>query len=389
MTNTITYKASSTSTERVEVLGEDSSATFDDSNRMLTLGGEALSYDANGNLSDKGDMELSWDQKNRLVGVLNAPGGDVTYTYDAFSRRVSKAIDGTTTRKYLYDGWDIVEEQDGSGALVARYIRTMNIDEPLARVDSSGNELYYLRDILGSVIALVNSSGDVVTRYNYSPFGDTDVSGVDVDQPFRFTGREWDAETGMYHYRLRTLATDMGRFISEDPLRFAAGDVNFYRYVGNDPANWIDPLGLNPFSNMSTVGKGGQVSHSSLMPPTGARMYWTGLFPGVGRGRGFRDWHYKRNILQQGMCPETEPDDDSPECKEGGWEKFSDNSMTHGGYKDYRGTGGNRGYQCVYDDDRNLVTDPRFSGTYDYFSPQDAWIRHILFDLVPFALFGN
>ena len=190
-------------------------------------------------------LSYSWDQKNRLVGVLNAPGGDVTYTYDAFGRRVTKAIDGTTTRKYLYDGGDIVEEQDGSDNLVARYIRTMNIDEPLARVDSSGDEVYYLRDILGSVIALVNSSGDVVTRYNYSPFGDTDVIGVDVDQPFRFTGREWDAETGMYSYRLRTYAPDMGRFISEDPLRFGAGDVNFYRYVGNNPANFIDPMGLD------------------------------------------------------------------------------------------------------------------------------------------------
>ncbi len=56
--------------------------------------------------------------------------------------------------------------------------------------------------------------------------------------------RKWDAETEMYHFRLRTLATDMGRFISDDPLRFGAGDVNFYRYVGNNPLNWIDPLGL-------------------------------------------------------------------------------------------------------------------------------------------------
>ena len=71
------------------------------------------------------------------------------------------------------------------------------------------------------------------------------------------TGREWDAETEMYSYRLRTYAPDMGRFISEDPLRFGAGDVNFYRYVGNNPISFIDPLGLTTWpTNNCTVTRG-------------------------------------------------------------------------------------------------------------------------------------
>jgi len=88
------------------------------------------------------------------------------------------------------------------------------------------------------------TAGAVVTQYNYSPFGHTEVIGTDIDQPFRFTGREYDAETGLYYYRARYYSPDMRRFISEDPLRFAAGDVNFYAYVWNNPVNFIDPMGL-------------------------------------------------------------------------------------------------------------------------------------------------
>jgi len=86
--------------------------------------------------------------------------------------------------------------------------------------------------------------GNVVTQYNYSPFGQTEVIGTDIPQPFRFTGREYDPETDLYFYRARYYSPDMRRFISEDPIRFAAGDVNFYAYVGSNPVNFIDPLGL-------------------------------------------------------------------------------------------------------------------------------------------------
>ena len=72
-----------------------------------------------------------------------------------------------------------------------------------------------------------------------------EVLASDSSQPFRFTGREWDSETGMYYYRMRTYSPVLKRFITEDPIRFASGDVNFYRYVGNNLTNYIDPLGLD------------------------------------------------------------------------------------------------------------------------------------------------
>jgi len=60
-----------------------------------------------------------------------------------------------------------------------------------------------------------------------------------------FTGREWDPETGLYYYRARYYDPKIGRFISEDPIGFAAG-TNFYNYVENNPVRYTDPYGLSP-----------------------------------------------------------------------------------------------------------------------------------------------
>jgi RHS repeat-associated protein len=72
-----------------------------------------------------------------------------------------------------------------------------------------------------------------------------------VKQPYGFTGREWDSETGLYFYRARYYDPQMGRFISKDPIGFAGGDVVLYGYVQNDPVNFIDPWGHEPWYNDS------------------------------------------------------------------------------------------------------------------------------------------
>ena len=171
------------------------------------------------------------------------------YTYDAMGRRVSKIVNGTATQ-YLYDGLNLIAELDASGDAIAWYVHTLNVDEPLARVEADEDIYYYHADILGSIVALTDSSGDVVTQYNYSPFGVANAISEGVVQPFRFTARELDAETGMYFYRARYYSPTLARFISEDPIRFASGDVNFYRYVGNNPVNNVDPLGLAGIINI-------------------------------------------------------------------------------------------------------------------------------------------
>ncbi len=108
-----------------------------------------------------------------------------------------------------------------------------------------GQTYYYHADGLESIIAITDSAGNVVQRYEYDSFGAiTYTQEATFKQPYTYTGREYDDESGLYYYRARYNDSKIGRFISEDPIGFNGGDVNFYAYVGNNPVNFVDPLGL-------------------------------------------------------------------------------------------------------------------------------------------------
>jgi RHS repeat-associated protein len=79
--------------------------------------------------------------------------------------------------------------------------------------------------------------------YTFDSFGKLTASSGSLTNPFQFTGRESDSETGLYFYRARYYASSAGRFLSEDRLRFKGG-INFYSYAQNNSVNLIDPSGL-------------------------------------------------------------------------------------------------------------------------------------------------
>jgi len=116
------------------------------------------------------------------------------------------------------------------------------VDEPLAML-RSGATSYYQSDALGSVTSLSNAAGALAQTYTFDSFGKQTASSGSLINPFQYTGREFDTETGLYFYRARYLDASTGRFLSEDPLKFDAGN-NFYDYVGNNPVEFVDPSGL-------------------------------------------------------------------------------------------------------------------------------------------------
>src|SRR5690606_398245 len=132
------------------------------------------------------------------------------------------------------------------------------MDAQVAMIDLGGSlpeTYYYLRDHLGSVLALMNgATGEIVESYEYEPYGLPTITSLDgsnaavvtastVGNRFLFTGREWNADARLYHYRFRTYSPREHRFMQSDPIGLSGG-WNYYAYVGGNPVNATDAYGL-------------------------------------------------------------------------------------------------------------------------------------------------
>jgi RHS repeat-associated protein len=217
-------------------------------------------YDDNGNLTDDDTNLYTYDEQNRLKTFTD--GSDsASYTYDAFNRRVSKTVNSVTTY-FLYDGDEIIAEYASNGTLLAEYIIGDQIDEVLS-MERNSNTYFYHYDGLGSVAEITNSAGSVSENYTYDAFGMPSVTTSSIGNPYRFTGREFDEESGIYHYRARAYSPMIGRFLQRDPidsvndLNINGGsyslskfyvkpynELNTYLYAGNNPIIRTDPFGL-------------------------------------------------------------------------------------------------------------------------------------------------
>jgi RHS repeat-associated protein len=229
-------------------------------------------YDANGNLiSDSqpngNSVQYTWDFENRLAqAAMNSSLGSttVTYKYDALGRRIQRATlpgeggeellgGGPTsfgvTTNFTYDGQDVVRDLNSDGSVAAEYLNGPGIDNKIRQTDSSNGALYFTQDHLGSTRALTNAAGNVVANWTYDSFGNADGPGPLAYTRYRYTGREIDADTGLYYYRARWYDSQVGRFITEDPIGFRGGDVNLYGYVWQNPLNFRDPRGLDGWGN--------------------------------------------------------------------------------------------------------------------------------------------
>ena len=182
--------------------------------------------------------------------TLPGTGGTVNFTYDPFGRRIRK-VRGTATTIYAYDGDNVVEELGSGGNVLAHYTQGAGIDEPLAMTGTGGTYFYHA-DGLGSITSLTNGSGQLAASYVYDSFGNLMASTGTITNPFQYTGREFDSETGLYYYRARYYDLAAGRFLSEDPSGFAGGD-NFYTYAEDNPTSLVDPYGLHASSSSNST----------------------------------------------------------------------------------------------------------------------------------------
>lgn len=245
--------------------------TYDNSNKLINDSDDTYTYDANGNMLTKtdssGTTHFSWDFENHLTSVTRPDGNVTSFGYDPIGRRIQK-----NAAVYLYDGVNLVEETDNSGNRTAKYTFGGVVDEPLAAY-RGGLTSFYEADGLRSITSLSTPAGLVSDVFVYNSFGETTTSDGSFNQPFRFTGRELDPETGLYYYRARYYDAAIGRFISEDPLRNAAGP-NYYAYVHNNALNSTDPSGLLDVFIWYFKGSKQAWGHASLSLDNGEHISW-------------------------------------------------------------------------------------------------------------------
>lgn len=216
-------------------------------NRLLMQGDRHYDYDAYGNLirerrgtGQKLVTEYRYDCQHRLIGVSLPGGSTASYKYDAFGRRIEKTVDGQTT-EFLWQGERLIAESAENR--YRSYIYEPGSFRPLAMLDGEGprkaTPFYYQLDHLGTPQELTDYSGEIMWSAKYRAYGNLAVLDVsEIDNPLRFQGQYFDAETGLHYNRHRYYNPGTGRFLTPDPIKLAGG-LNNYQYVPNLRGGWI------------------------------------------------------------------------------------------------------------------------------------------------------
>jgi RHS repeat-associated protein len=244
--------------------------------RVNGLWQDSLVYDAAGNLDSLVSKKAGsthrwgydWDALNRLVTVRRNNVTIARYSYDVLGRRIAKRVyvagtGGTVAyTRFAYHGDHVAFEADSGGGsgirILKRYVWGMGTDDLIAVRDSSlalPVHYYAVKDKLGSVRGLVTRGGTWQHSERFGPYGaQIEISGSDQGLRYKWTGREFDGETGFYYFRARYYEPAGRRFVSEDPIGYVGGG-NLYAYVSGDVMEARDPTGL--LKDVAYFGSGG------------------------------------------------------------------------------------------------------------------------------------
>ena len=228
---------------------------------------ETYTPDADGNLTQDGRWDYTWDAENRLIVMktrsgIAGPVRRLEFEYDCFGRRIRKrvydALSGGNLlleRKFVYSGWNVLAEMDGSNNPVRSYAWGLDLSGSSQGAGGVGGLLYVkpaggvahfcAYDGNGNVMALVDgASGSPSAEYEYSAFGETIrmTGALATANPFRFSTKYCDDETDPYYYGFRYYSPSTGRWTGRDPIG-EPGGINLYGFGRNHPTTGVDVLG--------------------------------------------------------------------------------------------------------------------------------------------------
>jgi RHS repeat-associated protein len=218
-------------------------------NRLVASQGKATSHNQfnnAGSLLSDGSIAYQYNSEQRPLKVLQ--GGELLaeYSYNAFGERIKKVVYRPGSRQklkvtyYFYDGQQLAGEVDAASGEQVNYVYLAS--KPIAKLER--DEIYALHtNHLGLPLAATDSEQRVVWSADYTPFGLASIRTAKIELNLRFPGQYADAERGIHYNYLRDYDPHSGRYLTSDPIGLRGG-VNRYAYVGGDPVNLTDPLGL-------------------------------------------------------------------------------------------------------------------------------------------------
>ena len=277
----------------------------DEANRLLSWSdglqtGQAF-YDAAGNTTTliynaSRRLDLEWNSRYELVAAYTNGALAEKYEYDAFGRR-TLISDGTTTNYLIYDGPHVIAETDAIGTLQRSYTYGPGIDNILSMSIHSGQQsghYRYLKNQQNTVLAILNSSGIIVERYQYDAWGNAEIFDAAgktlamslLGNRYLFQGRERSASSKLLYFRARLYDPLVGRWLSQDPTRIRGG-LNLYRAFALNPNRYMDPFGHDIYVD---TGDGG---HAALFidDPTDSTYIYTYSFGPQQGGWGDMRWN--------------------------------------------------------------------------------------------------
>ncbi len=266
--------------ELLPVLPASVKMTYTAANRLATYNGQAVPFDADGNLLTvplNGQMSaLQFDSRNRLIQA-----GNTSYRYDVENQRI-----GVNQSRYVVNSQPalsqvLVKEENGVKTF---YVYGLG----LIGEEMNGQYRSYHFDYRGSTVALTDGSGQVIQRFQYAPYGEL-VSGDATKTPFLFNGMYgvMTDDDGLYYMRVRFYSAEIKRFVNQDVLlgKVAVGQtLNRFTYVNSSPVGSIDPEGRIPWLVVPIITIG-LIVYDIVVPPTLPEGYeGDAIVPSIGPG---------------------------------------------------------------------------------------------------------
>lgn len=223
--------------------------TYDDYDKMISIDGRKVLYDLNGNILSLNGSNYSWGIDKQLQSSKNR-NYSIDYAYNSDGYRTSKIVNGKKTNYYLINSNVILEYTD-SDFIYYLYDEKFN----LIGFNYKGLQYFYIKNILGDVLGIVDESNNEIASYEYSAYGEiiniTDSSSDHIAElnPYRYRGYRYDKETNLYYLNHRYYSPEIGRFLSEDDIAVISNNcdtfahINLYSYGANNPIKYADPSG--------------------------------------------------------------------------------------------------------------------------------------------------